>query len=427
MRISLHAGLHKSGTTSIQAAFFAAFSNPTAIWYPDLGDPYHTHNGLAREFTAASWAAQPDTGHVDIAKYLQTTKVPLSKIIAEAEARGVEHLLISAEAFDEVTPTQCTRLADVLAGYDVTVLLTVTRPSHRWYSLWQELVKHGLALRPFDARPHLVIQCALLPTRLGELINTLPGTRKVVRIVRTDPLDLELPRSVGALLGIELPTDDVLLPPANISIGPSVELLRALNERNLTHGVMTPDSIARFVEYREAHPAVPGTLQHADRYGTPPDLGTTAAAELAFLRAAATEGTIELFDPDDELARWTDMTPPGWMAEALLLEWPLSSDRTVTDVDQAWEARIDLATWIREKNTQISELEATCGGLREELVATREELVASEERTAAELADVHSQNRELHADTTSLNEAIRSMQESRSWRLLSPLRRLRQR
>jgi hypothetical protein len=359
----------------------------------------------------------------DIAKYLNYSEASLSEIIAHAKDIGVEHLLISAEEFDFIEPHRCIDLAQVLSGHDVTMLLTVTRPSHRWYSIWQELVKHGLAERPLDAAPHILGQCALLPARLEELTTSLPGARKVVRIVRTDPVDIDLARTVGRLLGVELPATDTPPPPANVSIGSSTELLRSLNEQNVTHGVMTPDSITAFVEYREAHPAVPGSLPHAERYGTPSELAAAAAAELAFLKAASREGEIELVDPDGELARWTDMAPPTWMTEALQSEWPAPECPAKTDADRAWAARVELATWVHLKNKQISETEAVCGELREEL----SKRVAGEERIAAELSEAHTRNRDLQNQTASLNAAIRSMQESRSWRVFGPFRRLRQR
>ena len=160
MRIILHAGLHKSGTTSVQAGWSAAYAEHPDVSYPRRGHGPPGHHDLFRPLLAAfSEGRAADLAGARARYALRGGKGPgLADVVAAAARRGTGTLLLSSESLDRAVEEDRPRLVEALGEHDLTVVLTATRPVHRWCSGWQTLVKQGLAQYPADAagaRPRL--------------------------------------------------------------------------------------------------------------------------------------------------------------------------------------------------------------------------------------------------------------------------------
>ena len=131
MKVFLHIGPHKTGTTSIQAYLLSRFGSAEATrpqWYPE---PRKTGPGHAR------LAAQMNN------RRLTTGSNPLDAVVEAAREAAVDALLLSSEDFVGAYPKRLADYARALEHTDVVLLTTQNSLPNRIASLWQENVKHG--------------------------------------------------------------------------------------------------------------------------------------------------------------------------------------------------------------------------------------------------------------------------------------------
>ena len=336
MQVIVHAGLHKSGTTSLQEAWRRAYADHPAVWYPPPppGPPGHHRlfrpllraftDGLAPDLLGASIAFQGRGGG----------RQTLADVLAEGRRNEVGTLLLSSEDLDRAHEEDRAALEQVLGQERVTLVLTATAPIHRWCSGWQTLVKHGLAQYPADAARHVVEFAALRAGRLAELVELIPASRRVVRLVRNWPPEPDLAADLAAALGLPDAGSAVAMPVHNASLGTDTEVVLRINRADLALGTdrVGRDLLERLrgdgFDYRDA----PGL---EERYAVPAEVMEAAAVEAAWL------GDLDsLLDPHGLLATWTDPTLPEWYRtisrrEAVVPELEAAEDRET----QLWRAR----------------------------------------------------------------------------------------
>ncbi|MEB3071659.1 hypothetical protein [[Mycobacterium] vasticus] len=128
MRIVLHVGPHKTGTTSIQAHLGSLLGAPVAggFWYPVPQGNGPGHADLAR---ACLREARPVT--------------ELDRVIAAAQEAKVGTLVLSSEEFAHAFPHRLARLKNALDGHEIHLVVTLNEIERRAGSIWQELVKGG--------------------------------------------------------------------------------------------------------------------------------------------------------------------------------------------------------------------------------------------------------------------------------------------
>ena len=336
MQVIVHAGLHKSGTTSLQESWRRAYADHPAVWYPPPppGPPGHHRlfrpllraftDGLAPDLLGASIAFQGRGGG----------RQTLADVLAEARRNEVGTLVLSSEDLDRAHEEDRAALERVLGDERVTLVLTATAPIHRWCSGWQTLVKHGLAQYPADAARHVVEFAALHPGRLAELTELIPASASVVRLVRNSPPEPDLAADLAAALGLPVAGGGVAMSVHNASLGTDTEVVLRINRADLALGT---DRVGRDLleqlrgdgfAYRDA----PGL---EERYAVPDEVLEAAAVEAAWLG-----GLDSLLDPHGLLATWTDPALPEWYRtisrrEAVVPELEGAEDRET----QLWRAR----------------------------------------------------------------------------------------
>jgi hypothetical protein len=189
VKVVLHIGLHKSGTSTIQKAWASAFSRSKRTWYPSL--PHGPSHALV------AWWLREKQG--------VPARRSLVDVLAEAGSRRTETLLLSSEEFHEASAEQVDRLRPLLAGHDVQVLVTLTQPVYRWPSLWQEMVKHGWAAEQGKSLAAVDLPGVLGEGRLEDLVERWSLGEMTVCLVRQHPPEPELASRVSSLVGVGLP------------------------------------------------------------------------------------------------------------------------------------------------------------------------------------------------------------------------------
>jgi hypothetical protein len=348
VRIILHAGLHKSGTTSLQASWNAAYSEHADVWYPRRGDgrPPGHHDLVRPLLTAFTEGRDVDLVAAGVAWSLRSKRgESLDDVIAAARERGVGTLLISGEDLDRARQPDRETLDKVLGGEDVTLLLTATRPAHRWCSGWQTLVKHGLAQYPRDAEPLLLDFAGLRPGRLAELLDLVPAGRRVVRLVRSSPPEPDLAADLAEALG--LPDHELAAgrPLQNTSLGTDTEVVLRINRADLALG--TSQAGKRLLaELRGDGFSYREDSGLAERYALTEAHAEGAAAEAAWL--ASPGPGVEVLDPHGLLADWADPAVPEWYAEVSRREAVVPHLEPREDREtQLWRVRQERAAYLR--------------------------------------------------------------------------------
>jgi hypothetical protein len=252
---------------------------------------------------------------------------------------------LSSEDLDRARPEDLPGLRAALGDHDVTLVLTATRPVHRWCAGWQTLVRHGLAEYPVDAARHLLHFAALRPGRLAELADLVPGAGCVIRLVRHSPVEPDLAANLAAAL--HLPDAPQAQVPAvlNPSLGADTEVVLRINRADLALG--TDRAGVELLErlrgegfgYREAP-------ELAERYAIPEIVLEHAAEEAAWLRGAA---NATVLDPHGVLDTWTDPSVPEWYETVSRREAVLPElDSAAADREtQLWRARQQRAAYAK--------------------------------------------------------------------------------
>lgn len=341
MRIVLHAGLHKSGTTAVQTAWRAAYGLRDGVWYPNNPKARQPgHHALVWPLLGAFTSEQaPDLVLARRRLRGGLATDALASVVGEAEAAGVDVLVISSEDLDRITARDVPAMSESLAGHDVTGVLTVTRPAHRWCAGWQELVKHGLSAYPSAAAEHVLTFAALRKGRLAEIARLLPVSRMVVRLVRTDPPEPDLAQELADVVGLTYSPDGTVKQVANRSLGTSIEIVRRINAADAGLGTMDVEAktLLRSLRGRELdYVDVPGLER---QYRFPAELEQSAQAELDFLESRDAEH-LTVVDPHDLRSVWTELTPPAWYVQISRREAVVPELDVVRDpAEQLWRAR----------------------------------------------------------------------------------------
>jgi len=232
------------------------------------------------------------------------------------------------------------RFENAFAGHDVTSVITVTPPIHRWCSAWQELVKHGLSQTPADAAHHVMSFSSLLPGRLEELTMLVPANKRVIRVVRTSPHEDSLAHDLATLTGIPWPSEVRAAATRNVSLGANVELLRRINRDDLALGVMDKAGRQLLDKLGADLDEIGEPTELTGGYHPPEDVWLAARLEYEFLTAHAESRSVLVSDPHAELNRWLDQRPPDWYVAASNLRVDskaLAPSRPETDL--LWEVR----------------------------------------------------------------------------------------
>jgi hypothetical protein len=140
MKIYLHIGWHKTGTTAVQRFMHQnrrIFLEKYHLNYPESGLYLAGHH-------PAAWLLQENTEHSRFAKMfssINNAEDYYENIFNEATALKANSILISSEEFDRISDYDLGRLASILKNHDVTIISYVRRQDRYIESKYNQLVK----------------------------------------------------------------------------------------------------------------------------------------------------------------------------------------------------------------------------------------------------------------------------------------------
>lgn len=289
VRVVLHVGLHKSGTSTVQRSWNKAIGRGKRVWYPRL--PHGPSHALV------AWWVRDKVG--------VPAQRSLVDVLAEADRRRTQLLLISSEELHEATVEQTDRVRSLLAGREVSVLITLTQPAYRWPSLWQEMVKHGWAAPQAKSIPQVDEPGVMGAGRLEELVERWGVEDTTICLVRQHPPEPRLVERVSDLMQVPLPARlRVDMRPVNVSLGDAET--RMLCEVNR----LAPDT--RGVESARGRAVAHALREHgpagAPRVILDPDVedhvAEVAALEREALMRLGASGRVRVDDAWKLLPRW---------------------------------------------------------------------------------------------------------------------------
>ena len=398
MEICVHAGLHKSGTTTIQHALAGAFGEMGRVWYPILGHPEAVnHAPLVWPFLCAVH----DDPHFDsVVNQRLGGPATLEEAVETAAGRGVEKLVISSESLSVLVDLDVEGFRRAFLGHPVRVLFTVTPPLHRWASTWQEIVRHGFGAAPAPAASLLVDVIGLKPDRLSGLLERFPADHKHVRVVSREYVDMNLVQSVADIFSLG-PTG-LSGEPRNESLSDDSVLIAYLNSRAHISGVLSPRDRKIFEDKKREIGDQRIDDFSVEDFAVPDFVFTTAEAERTYLAAASASGAVIVDDPAGELSRWGETGLPAWYSEA--------RDGSTGRGGLLRDPEIIDAHWRRAR--RVFSAEATLGTAGVVEGQMREQLAGM----ISELATTRAQLDVTGETLRATRQELRAIRRSRTWR-----------
>jgi hypothetical protein len=224
LKVFLHVGPHKTGTTSIQSCLKNLFRNESPVsstWYPPSEPKGPGHAALAD-------------------KLLNNDTSQLKLIVQQARSAAVERLLLSSENFCRIGIDAWHRIAmDCFAGCAVTLITTQNPMGARVSSIWQESIKQGRQAS-FDSSIERILQDpGLSSTHIPNIARAVGASRVMVVYSRNSDPSGKLLENFFQAIGEDVDRlADVEVIHENRRIGMiEVELFRRLNQLLSKNGI----------------------------------------------------------------------------------------------------------------------------------------------------------------------------------------------
>ncbi len=176
VKVHFHAGMHRSGTSSIQFVLRNRFGNEVAgkNWYPidgALGEA-NGHAGLAQPFNNRAAKPAPDAGIRQLCSIRE-------------QAQDCDSLIISSENFSYASNESLREIGKIFDKDQLHLIFTVAPMTKRAVSLWTAQIQFGGVTDFEDARDSIVAHEIFNPNYFDRLHDTLaPDT---ATLIVTDP------------------------------------------------------------------------------------------------------------------------------------------------------------------------------------------------------------------------------------------------
>ena len=235
MRLVLHIGSTKTGSSALQATLYArrAALHEVGVHYPTHGVSAGAHHLLAAAIHPGAWRMHAHELPEDRDAYFRTTA---AAILREARSAGAHTTLLSSEyLWGSLAPEIYKAFRDGFAGVDFEIVAYVRRQDEWATSSYMQAVKSG---EPRDFATWF--QATLMRLNSGlhyfRVINRWAwflGAAKV-HVLRYEDVRANVYAALCDTLGIDV---DTTLPPSRVNPSPSVEgveLLLSINRSDLS-------------------------------------------------------------------------------------------------------------------------------------------------------------------------------------------------
>lgn len=400
MRIIVHAGLPKTGTTSLQRDWSSWFGAMGEIWYPEPADGKNGHHQLLGPLVR---------GHGASAEARIRAQRDLPKVVELARASGVRTLLLSDEYLSAFTQGDAVAIEAALDGQPDVLLVTLTQPRLRAASNWQQTIRGG-----YPAKVPRESRLGYSPDRIAQLLSHFPARHRTIRLVRNKPPEEDLAKSLAVALGIEASICGEPGAPLNVGQGTAGELLRRLNSLGVTKGLGDPVSRSRYEEMRRHWRPEPASEPNVD-FELPTYLSDESRQEREWLEDLSVKPDVTMLDPHDLLAEWDRIEEPAWLSQLREASWhpALSSESLRSDFSHILDEVVQLRLSLEESDARHLELTSA---------------LTTQTRRSDSLEKQRSDAVRILMDTKqqkdALVEQLAAITGSRSWRFTTAIRKI---
>ncbi len=259
--IFLHIGLHKTATTTIQTGLKLNVKKllEDGYCYPCsglIGDAQHNLVWEVAHGDVLPWdfVAERTAFHVEYGGF--------EALVAELRESLAERIIISSEAFENLSATRILELKNRLKEYNVRIIVYLRNQSEYYQSAWAQHIKSGLTTDDFStwidktlAAPPDFLACfgdyrALLNNwsdvfgkeniEVETFENRQQGKHIFFRFLASCGIDNQL--------GYELPPDQNVAPGIKI-----LELMRQMNKILVSNKILPVDFYSLIMKYNKEH------------------------------------------------------------------------------------------------------------------------------------------------------------------------------
>lgn len=305
----VHIGPPKTGTTSLQAAFWAARRDALAQGVRYAGRSRHESQAVLA--VANSTPGTPD----------RPTIRQWHALADEVRRAKEPRVVLSSEALSYAGPEAVRRVVGDLSPKEPHVVVTLRPLARILPSAWQQFVKNGLGASydtwldaMFNRPPDRITPLFWRQQRHDELVERwagVVGVPRVTIVVADDRDPASLLRTFEAFTGLASGTLAPVSDLANRSLtAVEVEAVRALNERLRLEGFV-PSEIDRTVRGRAAEYLLTRAPDPVEPRIETPDWALERAREIAYEMVAGIESSgVRVIGRLDSLTLVPDPQPP---------------------------------------------------------------------------------------------------------------------
>lgn len=180
--IFVHAGMHKTGTTEIQRAFYSAREalGAKGICYPSIGANHSApiYSAFTERPTAYPWNVR--AGRTDETATNAINQETLHDLGQAFEESDWSKVILSGEAISYLSEAAASRLISFLEQYstDLKVIMYIRRPAAYINSAWQQRIRDGATIEHLIEKPEL----PNYRMRVEKFINLLTRDRVVLKL-----------------------------------------------------------------------------------------------------------------------------------------------------------------------------------------------------------------------------------------------------
>lgn len=176
VKVHLHVGMHRSGTSSVQFLLRRLFGSDVARgnWYPvgsALGAS-NGHEGLARFFDARYGKQNSDAGLRELASIRE-------------QALRCDSLIISSENFSYAKDSDLEKICEIFKSDDLHLIFTASPLIRRAISLWTAQIQFGSVSDIEAARASIVSNQIFDPNYVNRMVEAFEPN--LATLIVTDP------------------------------------------------------------------------------------------------------------------------------------------------------------------------------------------------------------------------------------------------
>jgi len=212
MRMILHVGPHKTGTTTLQVGLRQLFSSAQEgrPWFPSF-DSGPGHHELAEKFA------------------LYTRKDRYNYILENSKKFNISDLILSSEDFSKLDVSKLKEIAEYIRPDELLIIISMSPIARRICAIWQEMIKHGYLCALNESIEEVNAFPGVMPDLLQRIVGGFKGNRPSIIIANPNKPEI-IWKNFQSATGVDVSELADQAASYNMSLGMAgTEILRSLN------------------------------------------------------------------------------------------------------------------------------------------------------------------------------------------------------